>query len=201
MGCASSGRPTEWGTLKSSVEALYLNYWELKRRHQDLHHVALAHLETSGPHLAEIQSAARFIDHANTIAYYQWELLSITAYVRESARHDFYTLRARDLIDARDKSKDLILSTRVYEAFIRDPQALELIQVCIVHIEKHRMLYLQMAQELGRLNHRARATAASTDKALTLPSLSYKSGNSTGPSDTSYRRVRPNCSGFVRPAF
>lgn len=151
-GCATTSRGGgEWGPLKQSVEALYLNYWELKRLHSDLHAAALVHIEAAGSQLAEIQSAARFIQQANLIAYYQWELLSITEYIRDSARRDFFTLRERSLIDARDRSHDLILATRVYEAFIRDPQALELIGACISRIEKNRTLFLQMAQELKRL--------------------------------------------------
>jgi hypothetical protein len=182
--CATRGTAPEWGSLQSSVEALYLNYWDLKRLHSDLHNVALVHLEASGPQLAEIQSAARFIHQANLIAFYQWELLSITAYIRDSARYDFFTLRERSLSDARDKSNDLILSTRVYDAFIHDTQAAELIDACIVRIEKHRALYLQMIEELGRLKQKLRPTTASADKSLTPPSLSYKSGNSKGFSDS-----------------
>ena len=151
VGCASTDDPTEWKPLKSSVEALYLNYQELRILHSDLHAATLTHIEASGPHLAEIQSAARFIQQANLIAFYQWELLSITHYIRAGARRDFFTLRERDLIDARDRSKDLILATRVYEAFIRDPKALELIAACIQHIEKHIVLYGQMALEMKRL--------------------------------------------------
>lgn len=151
-GCATTEAPPEWEPLKTSVETLYLNYWDLKGLHSDLHATALKHLEGSGYQLAEIQSAARFIQQANLIAFYQWELLSITEYIREGSRRDFFTLRARDLNDARDKSHDLILATRVYEAFIRDPQALELIDTCIQRIEKHIVLYGQMVFELRRLN-------------------------------------------------
>ena len=183
-GCASSATAPEWGSLKSSVETLYLNYWDLKRLHRDLHDVALVHLEASGTQLGEIQSAARFIQQANLIAFYQWELLSITEYVRDSARYDFFTLRQRSLSDARDKSKDLIFSTRVYEAFIRDPQAIELIEACIISIEKHRSLYLQMTKELERLKNELRPTATSADKSLTPLPLSYKSGSNKVPSGT-----------------
>lgn len=158
-GCATTDAAPEWGSLKSSVEELYLNHLDLKSLHHDLHTAALIHLEASGPQLAQIQSAARFIRQANLIAFYQWELLSISEYIRDSARRDFFTLRARDLIDARDKSHDLILSIRVYEAFIRDPQVLDLIGACITRIEKHRTLYWQMAQELERLKKNVSPTA------------------------------------------
>ena len=154
LGCASTGDPPDWGPLKTSVEALYLNYHELKTLHSDLHTAALAHIEAAGPELAEIQSAARFIQQANLIAFYQWELLSITHYIRAGARRDFYTLRERDLMDARDKSKDLIIATKVYEAFVRDPQATALIAACIQRIEMHIELYGRMARELRALNGR-----------------------------------------------
>ena len=154
LGCAATGDSPEWGPLKDSVEALYLNYHELKALHSDLHAAALAHIEADGPELAEIQSAARFIQQANLIAFYQWELLSITHYIRASARRDFYTLRERDLQDAQDKSNDLIMATKVYEAFVRDPLANELIAACIQRIEQHIDLYARMAIELRDLNGR-----------------------------------------------
>ncbi len=160
LGCASTGDPPDWGPLKNSVEALYLNYHELKALHSDLHTAALAHIEAAGPELAEIQSAARFIQQANLIAFYQWELLSITHYIRASARRDFYILRERDLIDAQDKSHDLIMATKVYEAFVHDPQATELIAACIQSIEIHIELYGRMARELRELNSRERGDNA-----------------------------------------
>ncbi len=150
-GCVSTQASPEWEPLKTSVETLYLNYRDLEILHSDLHTAAQIHLENSGSQLAEIQSAARFIQQANLIAFYQWELLSITHYIRATARRDYYTLRERDLDDARDKSKDLILATRVYEAFIHDARALELIGACIQRIEQHIALYGKMAAELRQL--------------------------------------------------
>ena len=154
-GCATTNIAGDFEPLKTSVEALYLNYRDLKGLHSDLRAAARMHIEASGAQLAEIQSAARFIQQANLIAFYQWELLSITPYIRDNARRDYFTLRARDLIDARDKSHDLILSVQVYEAFIRDPQALELIAACIQRIKKHMALYQQMEQALQKLQGRA----------------------------------------------
>lgn len=154
-GCATTDTAPEFEPLKASVEALYLNYWDLKGLHSDLRAAARLHIEASGAQLAEIQSVAQFIQQANLIAFYQWELLSITEYIRENARRDYFTLRARDLIDARDKSYDLILSIQIYEAFIRDTRALELIGACIQRIEKNMALYQQMAQALQELKKMA----------------------------------------------
>jgi len=128
--------------LKVEVEALYLNFHELKVVHSDLHAAARQHIENQGGRqLAEIQSAARFIDKANLIAYYQWELMSITPYIKAKARSDFFTLRVKDVADAHQKSKDLILGIKVYDAFIRDPDALALIAKGIGLIEQHMASY------------------------------------------------------------
>jgi hypothetical protein len=129
------------GPMQAEVEGLYLNYHELRIVHSDLHAAARRHIEQDGNQLPEIQSAARFIDQANLIAYYQWELLSIAAYIREDARSDYFTLRVTDLADARQKSKDLILAIKVYDAFIRDPAALALIEKGIGHIERNITFY------------------------------------------------------------
>jgi hypothetical protein len=140
-GCAKTNTLPDFGPLRSEVEALYLNYHELKVVDSDLHAAARRHIEQSGQQLSEIQSAARFITQANLIAYYQWELLSITEYVRDSARSDFFTLRVQGVADARQKSEDLILAIKVYDAFIRDPQALALIEKAIAHIQQHIATY------------------------------------------------------------
>jgi len=140
-GCAKTNALPDFGPLRSEVESLYLNYHELKVVDSDLHAAARRHIEESGQQLAEIQSAARFITQANLIAYYQWELLSITEYVRDSARSDFFTLRVEDVADARQKSEDLILAIKVYDAFIRDPRALALIEKGIARIQQNIAIY------------------------------------------------------------
>jgi len=141
VGCAKPAALPNYDPLRTEVETLYLNYHDLKVVHSDLHAAARRHIEEAGTQLAEIQSAARFMDQANLVAYYQWELLSITEYIRDDARSDFFTLRVRDLADARQKSEDLILAINVYDAFIRDPQVLALIKKGIEHIQKNMAIY------------------------------------------------------------
>jgi hypothetical protein len=116
-----------------------------------LHAAARRHIEVSGGQLPEIQSATRFIEQANLIAYYQWELLSITEYIREGARTDFFTLRVRSAADAQQKSKDLIMAIKVYEAFIRDAKALDLIAKGIAHIERNVAIYDRLQEEMTPL--------------------------------------------------
>ena len=141
LGCAKPGALPDYSSLRTEVEKLYLNYQELKVVHSNLHAAACQHLEQGGEQLAHIQSAARFIDQANLVAFYQWELLSITSYIRDSARADFFTLRVADIDDARQKSEDLILAIKVYDAFIRDPAVLSLIDRGVGHIQQSITLY------------------------------------------------------------
>jgi len=141
VGCARHAALPDYGPLRSEVEQLYLNYHELKILHSKLHAAARQHIERGGDQLAEIQSAARFIDQANLIAYYQWELLSIIEYIRVDRRSDYFTLRVKDIDDARQKSRDLIMSVKVYDAFIRDQEALTLIAKGIGYIEQHIAAY------------------------------------------------------------
>jgi hypothetical protein len=141
VGCFKAAPQPDYSPLRSEVERLYLNYHELKVVYGDLRAAALMHIERSGGQLSEIQSAARLIEQANLIGYYQWELLSITEYIRDSARKDFFTLRVKDIADAHRKSKDLVLTIKVYDAFIKDSAALELVEQAVVHIEQNMAIY------------------------------------------------------------
>jgi len=159
MGCSRSAPLPDYGPLRTEVERLYLNYHELRIVYSDLRAAARLHMEREGGQLGEIQNAARFIDQANLIAYYQWELLSITEYIRDSARGDFFALRVRDIADAQQKSKDLVLAINVYDAFIQDPEALALIAKGVRHIEQHMDLYEALYRLMLPLASRPAAAA------------------------------------------
>ena len=141
VGCFNANPHPDYTPLRTEVEQLYLNYHELKAVDSDLHTVALLNMERSDGQLGHIQSAARLIEQANLIAYYQWQLLSITEYIRDSARSDFFTLRVKDVAEARRKSKDLVLTIKVYDAFIKDAAALALIDKAVGHIERNMTIY------------------------------------------------------------
>jgi hypothetical protein len=142
--CVNVAPRPDYSALRSEVERLYLNYHALKAVHSDLHTAALMHTERSDGQLNEIQTAARLIDQANLIAYDQWKLLSITEYIRDSARSDFFSLRVKDVAEAHRKSKDLVLTIKVYNAFIKDAVALALIEKGIAHIERNMAIYEAM---------------------------------------------------------
>ena len=140
-GCFKAHPHPDYTPLRTEVERLYLNYHELKAVDSDLHTAALLNMERSDGQLGHIQSAARLIEQANLIAYYQWQLLSITKYIRDSARRDFFTLRVKDVAEARRKSKDLVLTIKVYDAFIKDAAVLALIAKAVGHIERNVAIY------------------------------------------------------------
>lgn len=166
VGCAKTNILPDYGPIRTQVEALYLNYHDLKVVYSDLHAAARRHIEQAGEQLAEIQSAARFIDQANLIAYYQWELLSITEYIHDGARTDFFTLRVKDIADARQKSEDLILAIKVYDAFIRDPQVLDLIEKGIGHIQQNMAIYDALHTLMMPLSNRPEPPAGSMQESI-----------------------------------
>lgn len=166
VSCAKPNALPNYDPLRAEVETLYLNYHDLKVVHSDLHAAARRHIEEAGEQLAEIQSAARFMDQANLIAYYQWELLSITEYIRDAARSDFFTLRVKDLADARQKSEDLILAIKVYDAFIRDPQAMTLIEKGIKLIQKNMTIYDKLAALMMPLSNISEPPAVGTTESI-----------------------------------
>jgi len=166
VGCAKPNTLPDYGPIRTQVEALYLNYHDLKVVHSDLHAAARRHIEQGGEQLAQIQSAARFIDQANLIAYYQWELVSITEYIRDGARSDFFTLRLKDIADARQKSEDLILAIKVYDAFIKDPQVLDLIAKGIGHIQQNMAIYDALHTLMMPLSNRPKPPAGSMQDSI-----------------------------------
>ena len=127
--------------LKSQVEKLYLNYRELDHIYKELHNVAVS--EISGPdvQLSYIQKAYLFVSETNLVCYYQYRLLSITPYIRDDRRSDFFTLRVKGLDKAISESRDRINSLKLYYGFIDSKPARKLIDSAIGLIEGNIYIY------------------------------------------------------------
>jgi hypothetical protein len=149
--CATSGTPASHQALQESVEALYVNYHALETVRQELHARAQYYLLAPGDELRHIRSAALFVEQASRTAFYQWELLSITEFIRESHRRDFFTLRLSDLDRARQATRDALDYLGLYEAFVTDGEALILMGRARELIEAHLELYDRMAAILRPL--------------------------------------------------
>jgi hypothetical protein len=154
-GCASTplSRDDETASLKAAVETLYLNYHALEAVHAELHLAVLQGMAESDDGFREIQSAARFVRQGNLIAYYQWQLIALTPYIDRDRQRDFFTLRFKDLDDARQKTKDLMLQIKVYAAFIHDQRAQSALGRSLELLEAHIASYGEiMAQIESRRN-------------------------------------------------
>jgi hypothetical protein len=149
--CASAPetRGPETAPLEAVVETLYLNYHALETVHATLHLAVLHQMEQSDSRFREIQNAARFVRQANLIAYYQWELIALTPYIDADRLRDFFTLRFQDLDDARQKTKDLVLQIKVYDAFIHDRQAQSAIAQSLALLEAHIQSYGEIMARIG----------------------------------------------------
>lgn len=136
-------QPTESG-LKSQVEKLYLNYRELDHVYKDLHNAAVSEISGSDIQLSYIQKAYLFVSEANLVCYYQWQLLSITPYIKNERKSDFFTLRVKGLDKAIFESRDRINSLKLYFGFIKSPSARKLIDSAIGLIEGNIYMYEQI---------------------------------------------------------
>jgi len=117
--------PADLSRMKEITQDLNRNYRYLQDIRSDLNLSAMGVMNSSPEQLNYIQRAGLFVDTAKRICFYQWRLLSITEYIREEARSDFYTLRAADLKSAVFESNEALKLLKVYEAFIQDESAVE----------------------------------------------------------------------------
>jgi hypothetical protein len=127
--------------LRTQLGRLYLNYKNLDRVYRSLHDVALDAVAGSDQQLSYIQKTYLFVSEANLVCFYQWELLSITGYIKEDHQSDFFTLRVKDLDRAVFESKDRVNSLKLYYGFIQDETALKLIDEAIGLIEADIYIY------------------------------------------------------------
>ena len=72
--------------LQTIVGRLYLNYRSLDNIYKDLHEASLEAFSGSDQQLSYIQKAYLFVDEANLICFYQWEMLGIVEYIKEDRR-------------------------------------------------------------------------------------------------------------------
>lgn len=139
--------------LKSNVEKLYLNYVELERIYKELHNVSVD--EISGPdmQLSYIQKAYLFVSEANLVCYTQWRFLSITPYIKNESKSDFFTLSVKDLDKAAFESRDRVNSLKLYYSYIDSEPARKLIDAAIGIIEGNIYMYEQMYEILRPLTN------------------------------------------------
>ncbi|MGB5423842.1 MAG: hypothetical protein WBN03_16885, partial [Desulfobacterales bacterium] len=97
VAAASADTDDDQGRLSEIIGRLYLNHRQLTNVYRNLHDAALSEVNGPEKQLGYIQKTYLFVSEANLIGFYQWELLAIIDYVKDSHRSDYLTLRVRDL--------------------------------------------------------------------------------------------------------
>ncbi|MFZ7126339.1 MAG: hypothetical protein ACOWWM_09330 [Desulfobacterales bacterium] len=148
--CAAS---PEYPTgLRPAVEKLYISCRDLENVRSEILGLSQGYLYREGDSLYPIHAAAGLLQQANLAALSQWKLLSITDYIREKSREDFFTLRLADLRQSRREAAHLLLLLPVYENAMPDPHLLSLVaegrRLIRVQIE----LYDELIQQLKPLS-------------------------------------------------
>jgi uncharacterized protein YeeX (DUF496 family) len=127
--------------LELIVGRLYLNYKSLDNIYKDLHEASLEAFNGSDQQLSYIQKAHLFVNEANLICFYQWELLGIIEYIKADRRSDYFTMRVKDLGRSIFESRDRIDSLKLYQAYIENDAASKKIDEALGIIEANIYIY------------------------------------------------------------
>jgi hypothetical protein len=139
--------------LDEIVGRLFMNYKNLSSVYRDLHEAALDNLNGPDQQISYIQKTYLFVNEANLMCYYQWELLSIIGYIKEESKSDYFTLRVKDLDNAIFESKDRVNSLKLYYAYIENTSAKKSIDDAIGLIEANIYIYEEVLQILKPLSN------------------------------------------------
>ena len=145
---AAALSPEAEDRLKTNVARLYLNYKSLATVYRSLHDVALDATAGSDQQLSYIQKVYLFVNEANLICFYQWELLAVIDYIKEERRSDYYTLRVKDLDRSIFESRDRVNSLNLYSAYIESAAARKLIDDAVGLIQADIYLYEDLRDTL-----------------------------------------------------
>ena len=144
----SAGAEDDQGRLREIIGRLYLNHRQLTDVYRNLHDEALNAVNGPEQQLGYIQKTYLFVSEANLIGFYQWELLAVIDYIKDTHRSDYLTLRVKDLDRAIFESRDRINSLKLYHAFIASDAPRGLIDQAIGIIEANIYMYEDLLELL-----------------------------------------------------
>ena len=145
---ASASTEDDQGRLSEIIGRLYLNHRQLTDVYRNLHDEALNAVNGPEQQLDYIQKTYLFVSEANLIGFYQWELLAVIDYIKDTHRSDYLTLRVKDLDRAIFESRDRINSLKLYHAFIASNAPRGLIDQAIGLIEANIYMYEELLELL-----------------------------------------------------
>jgi len=145
---ASAGTEDDQGRLSEIIGRLYLNHMQLTNVYRNLHEEALSAVNGPEQQLGYIQKTYLFVSEANLIGFYQWELLEVIGFIKDTHRSDYLTLRVKDLDRAIFESRDRINSLKLYHGFIASDAPRGLIDQAIGLIEANIYMYEELLELL-----------------------------------------------------
>jgi hypothetical protein len=145
---ASADTDDNQGRLSEIIGRLYLNHRQLSDVYRNLHDAALSEVNGPEQQLGYIQKTYLFVSEANLISFYQWELLAVIGYVKDTHLSDYLTLRVKDLDRAIFESRDRINSLKLYHAFIDAETPRGLVDQAVGLIEANIYMYEELLELL-----------------------------------------------------
>jgi hypothetical protein len=143
--------------LEDILGRLYINHKSLTVVYSKLHEAALEAVNGSDKQLSYIQKSYLFVSEANLVCFYQWELLSIIDYIKDSHRSDYYTLRVKDLKRAIFETQDRVVSLKLYSAYIDSRETLKLLDEAVGLIEANIYMFEELTAILKPLANTPRS--------------------------------------------
>jgi hypothetical protein len=144
----STGTEDDQERLSDIIGRLYLNHRQLTDVYRKLHDEALNAVNGPEQQLSYIQKTYLFVNEANLICFYQWELLAVIDYIKDTHRSDYLTLRIKDLDRAIFESRDRVNSLKLYHAFIASDALRGLIEQATGLIEANIYMYEEVLELL-----------------------------------------------------
>jgi hypothetical protein len=148
VAAASAEAENDQARLSEIIGRLYLNHRQLTDVYRNLHDAALSEVNGPEQQLSYIQKTYLFVSEANLISFYQWELLAVIGYVKETHRSDYITLRIKDLDRAILESRDRINSLKLYHTFIDGETPRSLVDQAVGLIEANIYMYDELLELL-----------------------------------------------------
>ena len=120
--------------LQALTEKLYLNYRHIDGLYHEMRQITQLYMQQPADQHNYVQKIALFINEARLICYYQWSLLAIHDYIKEALQPDYYTLRLKDLRQAKSDLTFNIQLLDLYSRYVEQEEARKPVTEAIANI-------------------------------------------------------------------
>jgi len=145
---------TPFSRIEEISGRLLMNIKKLEHIYQDMHGYAQWTMNQSDRQLDYIQKSYLFINEAKTIAFYQWELMSVFDYIKDERKSDYITLRYRDLRQALDNTQLTVHLLKTYVVFVEKPEVARSMEEAVALIQANIYMYEELRNILRPLSNK-----------------------------------------------